>query len=186
MDLTDEQWAVLEPLFTSKREPGKAGRPRQDARPVVEAVFGVLRTGAPYKDLPNRYPPYSSCHRWFQQWCDDGTLKEVLHELARDLRQRGGIDDIEAYIDGTYVPAKRGVLRRALPRRQRDEGFTEQIPSKLIADKAFDSQKLAVSLRDERNVELIAPKRSNSHRRRQDGRALRRYKRRWKAGRCQS
>ena len=73
-------------------------------------MLWVLRTGAPYKDLPNRYPPYSSCHRWFQQWCDDGTLKEVLHELARDLRQRGGIDDIEAYIDGTYVPAKKGGL----------------------------------------------------------------------------
>jgi transposase len=108
MDLTDEQWAVLEPLFTPEREPGKAGRPHQEARPIVEAVLWVLRTGAPWKDLPSRYPPYSSCHRWFQRWCEDGTLKEVLCELARDLRERGGIEDIEAYIDGTYAPAKKG------------------------------------------------------------------------------
>ena len=64
-----------------------------------------------------------------------------------------------------------------------DEAFTDEIPAKLIADKAFDSEKLSKSLREERNVELISPKRSNSHRRRQDGRALRRYKRRWKVER---
>lgn len=64
-----------------------------------------------------------------------------------------------------------------------DEAFTEHLPAKLIADKAFDSYKLAESLRLERNVELISPKRTNSHRRRQDGRALRRYKRRWKVER---
>ena len=64
-----------------------------------------------------------------------------------------------------------------------DEAVTEHLPSKLIADKAFDSADLARRLLTERDIELVAPKRSRSHRRRQDGRTMRRYKRRWKVER---
>lgn len=60
-----------------------------------------------------------------------------------------------------------------------DEAITEYLPQKLIGDKAFDSARLEQQLHEERDIELIAPKRSNNIRRRQDGRALRRYKRRW-------
>lgn len=60
-----------------------------------------------------------------------------------------------------------------------DEAVTEHLPHKLIADKAFDSQGLADRLREQRYVELIAPNNPRHHRRKQDGRALRRYKRRW-------
>jgi len=64
-----------------------------------------------------------------------------------------------------------------------DEAVTDTLPPNLIGDRAFDSYPLAERLREERGIELIAPKRSNSFRRRQDGRRLRRYKRRWKVER---
>ena len=64
-----------------------------------------------------------------------------------------------------------------------DETVTDYLPSKLIGDKAFDSAELAQRLRADRNIELIAPKRKRNHRRTQDGRSLRRYKRRWKVER---
>ena len=64
-----------------------------------------------------------------------------------------------------------------------DQAFVEFLPEKLIADKAFDSQKLEASLRDERGVELIAPVRRTSGARKPDGRKLRRYKKRWKVER---
>jgi transposase len=64
-----------------------------------------------------------------------------------------------------------------------DEAATDTLPPNLIADRAFDSYPLAERLREERNIQLIAPKRSNSVRRRQDGRRLRRYRRRWKVER---
>ncbi len=57
--------------------------------------------------------------------------------------------------------------------------MTEHLPQKLIADMAFDSQGLADRLREQRYVELIAPNNPRHHRRKQDGRVLRRYKRRW-------
>ena len=66
-----------------------------------------------------------------------------------------------------------------------DEAFLEELPPKLIADKGFDSAPLAERLERERDIELIAPKRGGKHpsRRKQDGRPLRRYKRRWKVER---
>ena len=59
MDLTDAQWALLEPLFRPKRREDGRGRPWQDTRAVLNGVFWVLRTGAPWHDLPRRYPPLS-------------------------------------------------------------------------------------------------------------------------------
>jgi transposase len=66
MDLTDRQWTIIEPLFEEKRRPDGRGRPWRDARAVLNGVLRVLRTGAPWHDLPDRYPPYQTCHRRFQ------------------------------------------------------------------------------------------------------------------------
>jgi transposase len=59
MDLTNKQWAMLEPLLPNppKRVDGR-GRPWREAREVLDGVLWVLRTGAPWRDLPERYPPY--------------------------------------------------------------------------------------------------------------------------------
>ena len=68
MDLTDPQWELIEPLFAwPKRRLDGKGRPPRDARAVLNGVLWVLRTGAPWHDLPDRYPPYQTCHRRFQQ-----------------------------------------------------------------------------------------------------------------------
>jgi transposase len=109
MELTDEQWEIVAPLIPElKSGPGKPGRPAQDARGILEASMWVLRTGAPWKDIPGRFPSYQTCHRRFQQWAKEGTLKAILIALRKDLEERGGIDDIEAFIDGTYAGAKKG------------------------------------------------------------------------------
>jgi len=71
----------------------------------------VLRTGAPWADVPNRYPSYQTCHRRFQQWVRCGVLKGVLEALAFDLQARGTLDVREAFIDGSFAPAKKGALR---------------------------------------------------------------------------
>src|SRR5829696_7179496 len=103
MDLTDEQWEVLEPLIPDppQREDSR-GRPWRDPRDVLNGILWILRTGAPWKDLPERYPPYQTCHRRFQAWTEEGVLAGVLEALAQDLEERGRIDLSECYIDG-YV-----------------------------------------------------------------------------------
>ncbi|MGO9837806.1 MAG: transposase [Polyangiaceae bacterium] len=109
MDLTAEQWTILEPLIPPLpvRDDGK-GRPWKPTRDVLNGILWVMRTGAPWKDMPARYPPYATCHRRLTAWVRDGTLRKVVEALARDLRERGGLDPEEAFVDGTFAGAKKG------------------------------------------------------------------------------
>ncbi len=113
MDLTHAQWAKLKPLLQPKRRPDGRGRPWRDARAVLNGILWILRTGAPWHDLPDRYPPYQTCHRRFQQWQRDGTLTRLLHRLAEDLRARGKLDLSETFIDASFSSAKKGALLSA-------------------------------------------------------------------------
>jgi transposase len=64
MDLTDEQWSVLDPLIPQpKRRADGRGRPWKESRDVLNGILWVMRTGAPWHDLPDRYPPYQTCKR---------------------------------------------------------------------------------------------------------------------------
>lgn len=109
MDLTDEQWAVVEPLLPKpvKRADGK-GRPRVANRAILNGILWVMRTGAPWHDMPNRYPPYQTCHRRFQEWVKTGTFEIILRKLVQDVKERGDLDLKECFIDGTFVIAKKG------------------------------------------------------------------------------
>ena len=113
MDLTEAQWEKLKPLLAPKRRPDGRGRPWRDARAVLNGILWILRTGAPWHDLPERYPPYQTCHRRFQHWQRDGTLTRLLHALAEDLRVRGKLDLSETFIDASFRSAKKGALLSA-------------------------------------------------------------------------
>jgi transposase len=120
MDITDEQWKRISSYLPPSRSgPGRQGRPSVDLREVLNGILWILRTGAPWKDLPERYPPRSTCHRRFQQWSRDGTFEKILIALAEDLRDRGGIDLSEGFIDGTFAPAKKGALAWAKPNAEK-------------------------------------------------------------------
>ena len=113
MDITDEQWAIVQrqlPERTSNR-----GRPRQDERAILNGILWVMRTGAPWGDLPDRYPPYQTCHRRFQEWVETGTFERILRSLIADLKERGQLDLTECFIDGTFVIAKKGATGWARP-----------------------------------------------------------------------
>jgi transposase len=114
MDLTDAQWALLGPFFRPKRRDDGRGRPWRDSRQVLNGVLWILRTGAAWSDLPDRYPPYQTCHRRFQQWQRTGQLHRILQKLAEDLRDRGKLDLSEAFIDGSFSKAKKGALLCAM------------------------------------------------------------------------
>jgi transposase len=115
MQLTDEQWVVVEPLIpVRKRRRDGRGRPRVPARNVLDGVLWILWTGAPWKALPTEYPPYQTCHRRMQEWVRERVFMKILKALAEDLRDRGKIDLTEAFIDGTFAGAKRGALSSEL------------------------------------------------------------------------
>ena len=108
-DLTDAQWAILDSLNPEpERRKDRRGRPWKSRRSVLNGVMWVLRTGAPWADLPERYPSFQTCHRRFQQWVRSGVMKGVLEALALHLKARGALDVKEAFIDGSFAPAKKG------------------------------------------------------------------------------
>lgn len=113
MDLTDEQWELVRPFIPDPERTvtrPKGGRPWRDPRDVLNGVLWVLRTGAPWGDIPRRYPPYSTCYRRFKRWVQQGVLEKLLHGLAEDLKRRGKLDLTECYVDGSHAGAKRGAL----------------------------------------------------------------------------
>src|SRR5258707_12970603 len=72
-ELNDEQWKVIEPLLLKpERRADGRGRPRKDDRQVLNGILWILRSGARWQDLPERFPPYQTCHRRFQYWVDGG------------------------------------------------------------------------------------------------------------------
>ena len=112
MELTDAQWELLKPLVEPGTPQKRRGRPWRDTREVLEGVLWILRTGAQWSELPrDKFPPYQTCHRRFQQWVRAGTLVKVLRRLAEDLLARGQLDLGETFIDASFSGAKKGAVR---------------------------------------------------------------------------
>ena len=79
-DLTDEQWALVEPLIPVY--PG--GRPRKTSmREVLNAIFYILRTGCQWRFLPKDLPAKSTVWGYFNEWRHNGTLEEI-HDVLRE------------------------------------------------------------------------------------------------------
>lgn len=111
MDINDKQWDIIQDLLeTPLKKTDNRGRPRQDIRSVLNGILWICRTGAPWKDMPERYPPYQTCHRYYQLWVEADVWNKLLWNLARDLRERGKLDLTECFIDGTFASAKKGGL----------------------------------------------------------------------------
>ncbi|MEO7109362.1 MAG: transposase [Polyangiaceae bacterium] len=113
MDLTDPQWEAIRQFVPVEEQEGttkRGGRPWREPRDVLHGILWVLRTGAPWADMPARYPPYATCHRRFQKWESEGVLDRILEAIARDLLDRGKLDLSEAFIDGSHAGAKKGAF----------------------------------------------------------------------------
>lgn len=93
MFLTEEQWNLIDHHFPVRESYQTfRGRPRVSYRLILEAIFFVFKTGAPWKDLPKQYPPYQTCHRRFLEWSKLGILEKIIVTLANDVELRGMID----------------------------------------------------------------------------------------------
>jgi transposase len=86
-ELTDEQWSRIGPLLPPER--GRKARPALNNRRMVNAMLWILRTGAPWRDLPSYYPKWKSVHTRFSRWTEQGIWKHVLDELAKDASSEG-------------------------------------------------------------------------------------------------
>lgn len=101
--LTDHQWSDLEPLLPAPcRGPG---RPRHDARLVVDGILWRYRTGAPWRALPEVFGPWQTVYARFRRWQRDGTWARVLAHLQQAADARGEVDWDLHCIDATTIRA---------------------------------------------------------------------------------
>src|SRR6201997_3359806 len=110
-ELSNAQWQVIEPILRPKRRSDGRGRPWQDTRAVLNGIRWVLGTGAQWRELPEKYPPYPTCHRRFQQWVREGRREPILRALAEELQARGKLQREETFIDASCTGAKKGASR---------------------------------------------------------------------------
>src|SRR5215472_7635017 len=86
-DLTDEQFALLEPLLPRRK---RTGRPPADLREVLNASFYLVRSGCQWRLLPHDFPPWSTVHTWYRRWRQDGTWGRINEALRQQVRVAAG------------------------------------------------------------------------------------------------
>lgn len=106
-DLTEAQWGVLSSLMPPRR---KRGRPRADDRTALNGILYVLRTGCRWSDLPSQYGSPTTCWRRLKTWSEDGTWIRIWEMLLTTLDERKKLVWARAFLDGSFVPAKKGDL----------------------------------------------------------------------------
>ena len=122
-ELTDEAWAQMAPLLPPNPRRGQAWR---DHRTVLNGILWKLSTGVPWRDLPERYGPWQTCHYRLLRWQRDGTWARLLSHVQQHADAVGAVD-WEVSVDSTIVRAhqhaagapKRGASRTSSRRPTR-------------------------------------------------------------------
>ena len=104
-DLTDEQWAVIEPLLPPRSKDGP--KPRHAYRDIVDAIFYVVRTGCAWRLLPSDFPPWQTVFGYFTRWREQGVVQQMHNRLRDQVRDRDGRDPMASagIVDAQSVKA---------------------------------------------------------------------------------
>jgi len=119
-DLTDVQWAVLEPLLPKGKKPGRP--PKWSKRQLINGIRWRIRAGTPWRDVPPAYGPWQTVYGLFRRWQRNGAWKKILADLQA-LADAAGLITWDVSVDSTVSRAhqhaagarKRGICR---PNRQ--------------------------------------------------------------------
>ena len=102
-DLTNEQWEQIEALLPKAKT--KRGRPAQEHRRLLNGILWVLRTGAPWRDMPERYGKWTTIYSRFQRWRKSAVWDKMFAELQTALDVESNVDWEVRFIDSTTVRA---------------------------------------------------------------------------------
>lgn len=119
VEMTDAQWAVVEPLLPALEASTGGGPKPVPNRPCFEGILWVLRSGARWKDMPKHFPSASTCWRRLQMWEDAEALLDAWRALLGTLDAAGQLKWHECFADGTFSPAKKGAKTWEKPNAER-------------------------------------------------------------------
>jgi len=108
-ELTDKEWERLRKYFPDRQE-GELGRPRNDDRQILNGLLWIVRTGAPWRDLPERYGSWNTVYSRFAQWQENGLFETIMAELGEEADlQDMGIDSFAVPVHQHGTGAKKGL-----------------------------------------------------------------------------
>jgi transposase len=118
-DLTDVEWAVLEPLLPKGTKPGRP--PKWSKRQLIDGIRWRVRTSAPWRDVPPQYGPWQTVYGLFRRWQRNGVWRQILTALQARA-DAAGLITWDVSVDSTIARAhqhaagarKRGICRRNL------------------------------------------------------------------------
>jgi transposase len=102
-ELTDEQWDRLAPLLPPQHP--ATGRPAKDHRTIFNGILWILRTGAPWRDLPERYGNWKTAYSRFRRWQEAGIWDRILTEIQIEAAHDDQIDGSITMIDSSNIRA---------------------------------------------------------------------------------
>jgi transposase len=102
-ELDDAQWARLAPLLPPRKPP--VGKPNHDHRRILNGILWKLRTGAPWRDLPARYGPWSTVASRFRRWRLAGLWDRIFAAVQREEDRAGRVDWEVQFVDSSVVRA---------------------------------------------------------------------------------
>jgi len=116
-DLTEAEWRLLKDLLPAER--GRRSRPAQDNRPMVNGILWHLRTGAPWRDVPEKYGKWITVYQRFRRWSQAGIWEAVATALAQAMadNRHHSIDSTTVRGHVSAAGAKGGLANRRLAAR---------------------------------------------------------------------
>jgi transposase len=102
-ELTDRQWEQLAPLLPPERP--ATGRPSRDHRTILNGILWKLRTGAPWRDVPERYGPWATLYSRFRRWRLAGVWDRLFATVQARADAAGELDWAVHFVDGTIIRA---------------------------------------------------------------------------------
>lgn len=125
-DLTDEQWALVEPLLPPRSADGP--KPKHAYRDIVDAIMYVVRTGRAWRHLPSDFPPWQTVFGYFARWRRDGVVAAIHDRLRDEVRDRDGRDPMASagIVDAHSVKGRGHGWGGQLGLRRRERGQRSQ------------------------------------------------------------
>ena len=106
-ELPEQQWKRIAPLFPHPTHQDGRGRPWEEHHRLLNGILWRLHTGAPWRDIPERYGPWETVYGRFRCWRKDGTWAKILTYLLEDLERQGRLGHELWLVDATIVRASR-------------------------------------------------------------------------------
>ncbi len=104
-DLPDEAWMIIQSLLPAEPAIPHAGRPWAEHRKIINGMFWILCSGAPWRDLHERYVPWKTVYNRFNRWSKSGVINIIFNRLLSALDAHGLVEWSATALDGSNIRA---------------------------------------------------------------------------------